>query len=73
MVAVRALERRVARLERANQPRPSPFTIHFGSIDEWVDRHVIPDIQSGKVCRRDMIDVVAAVRRWEDEGLFDNR
>ena len=70
MVAVRALQRRVAKLELASKPRPSPFTLLYGSIDQWVDLHVIPDIQAGKVCPRDMIDIVAAMRRWEDDGTW---
>lgn len=73
MVAVRALQRRVARLERFGSARPSPIAIHYGSIDEWVDCQVIPDIKAGKVCRRDMVDVVAAIRSWERDGYFANR
>lgn len=70
MVAVRALQRRVVKLELAKRPRPSPFAIHYGSIDEWVDRYVIPNIQAGRICPRDMIDVVAAIRRWEEDGHY---
>lgn len=70
MVAVRALSRRVAKLELAGRPAPSPFKLIYGPIDDWVDGHIIPDIQRGKLCRRDMVDIVAAVRAWEEAGYF---
>lgn len=72
MVAVRALQRRVAKLEVASRPRRSPISILFGSIDEWVDRHVIPDIEAGKVCPRDMADIVAAIRAWDEMGHYNS-
>lgn len=28
-------------------PRPSPFTVLFGAFDAWVEREVLPGIQSG--------------------------
>lgn len=70
MFAVRALQRRVERLELAGRPPPSPFTRYYGSIDEWVDWYIIPDIRAGRICPRDMIDVVAAIRRWEEDGHY---
>lgn len=70
MVAVRALTRRLAKLERASRPRPSPFTMLYGSIDSFVDEHIIPDIEAGKLDCKDMIDVVAALRRWEEDGTW---
>lgn len=72
MVAVRALERRIAKLELASKPRPSPITIMYGSIDAWVERYIIPDIQAGRVCPREMADLVAAMRSWEERGYYDN-
>ena len=71
MVAVRALERRVAKLELASKPRRSPITILYGSIDLWVERSIIPDIQAGRVCPREMVDVVAAIRSWEEHGYYE--
>lgn len=70
MVAVRALTRRVAKLEKARKPRLSPFTVLYGSIDAFVDEHIVPDIEAGKLDCGDMIDVVAALRQWEEDGTW---
>jgi len=72
MVAFRALHRRVLKLEKATTPRASPLTIWFGSIDAFVDLHVIPEIEAGKLDSNDMVDVIAAIRRWEAEGIYDS-
>lgn len=71
MGAVRALQRRVRRLEQAAKPRPSPFVIWFGSFDSWVERHVLPDIENGLLDRADMIVVITALRDWEQTGVWD--
>ncbi len=52
-------------------PVPSPFTVAFGSFDAWVEHHVLPDIESGKLEARDMFEVVAALRSWESSGVWD--
>lgn len=70
MGAVRALQKRVARLERAGRPRPSPFVIAFGSFDRFVEIVVIPGIERHELSADDMIDVVAALRAWEELGVW---
>jgi len=69
-MALRALGHRVAKLEVAGKPRPTPFGILFGSVDDWVDKHVIPSIARGEVCATEMLDVVAAVRSWHTDGHY---
>ena len=69
-MSLRALQRRVKRIEEARKPRPSPFVIWFGSFDAWVEQHVLPDIESGALEGTDMIFIVAALRRWEAEGAW---
>lgn len=71
MGAVRALQRRVARLERADKPRPSPFVMWFGSFDAWVERHVLPDIENGLLDCADIVVVIAALRTWESDATWD--
>ena len=71
MRAVRALQRRMAKLERALKPRPSPIVIWFGSFDLFVELEVLPGIQTGALDRRDMAEIVAALRRWEEDGTWD--
>ena len=70
MGAVRALSRRTARLERAGKLRPSPIVLMFGSFDEFVERQIYPGIDGGALDRRDMIEVVAALRNWEQDGIW---
>jgi len=71
MAGIRALQRRIKRIEEAEKPRPSPFTLLFGSFDAWVERDVLPGIESGTLDRADMIAVVAALRAWETEGVWN--
>jgi hypothetical protein len=70
MSALRALHRRTAKLERASKPRPSPFVLWFGSFDVFVEVVVIPGIESGALARDDMIEIVAALRLWEEDGTW---
>ncbi|KEQ55492.1 hypothetical protein [Sphingobium chlorophenolicum] len=70
MAGIRALQRRIKRIEEAEKPRPSPFTLLFGSFDAWVEREVLPGIESGALAADDMIAVVAALRAWERDGTW---
>lgn len=67
---IRVLQRRTRRIEEAEKPRPSPFVLLFGSFDAWVEREVLPGIESSQLARNDMIEVVAALRRWEADGTW---
>ncbi|MBA4163621.1 MAG: hypothetical protein C0510_03160 [Erythrobacter sp.] len=71
MGAVRALSRRGARIERERKPKPSPFVVLFGSFDLFVEVVVLPEIEAGNLSRTDMVDVIAALRRWEEDGTWD--
>lgn len=71
MAGIRALQKRLGKLEDAGKPRPSPFTVLFGSFDAWVEREVLPGIESGALARDDMIAVVAALRHWEHDGTWN--
>ncbi len=71
-MSLRALQRRVQRLETGAKPRPSPFTLWFGSFDAWVEEQVLPGIESGALEADDMIAVVASLRAWETFGLLRN-
>jgi len=66
MAGIRALRERMANLENAEKPRPSPFAVLFGSFDAWGEREVLP----GALNERDMIGVVAALRRGEQDGTW---
>lgn len=71
MAGIRALQKRLMKLEDAGKPRPSPFTVMFGSFDAWVEREVLPGIESGALARDDMIEIVACLRRWEHDGTWE--
>lgn len=71
MGAVRALQRRVIRLEHAAKPRRSPIVIFYGSFDRFVEVAILPGIESGALDRADMIEIVGALRLWESDGTWD--
>ena len=58
-----------ASMEQPGKPRRSPFTIWFGSIDLYVERHVMPDIEAGLI-DRDFLSVVMAIRNWENDRHY---
>jgi hypothetical protein len=62
---LRALSRRVTRIEQAGKPRPSLIAVWHGSFDAWVETQVLPGIESGALDGADMIVIVAALRGWE--------
>lgn len=64
------MQKRVARIERAALPKPSPFVLAYGSFDQFIESKVLPDIEAGLLARDDMIEVVAALRTWEEEGVW---
>jgi hypothetical protein len=47
-----------------------PLGILFGSFDLFVEIAILPAIESGALARHDMIDIVAALRRWETDGTW---
>lgn len=69
-MSLRALSRRVKRMEDAGKPRPSPFAAIYGTFDLWVERDVLPGLESGAL-DRDFIDVIAALRGWETDGTWE--
>ena len=69
MRAVRALAKRVVRLEQAGKPRPSPFVLVFGSFDAFVES-IHAGYVTGAYDKQDMADVIAALRAWESNGTW---
>lgn len=70
-MSLRALQRRVKRIEEDRKPPLSPFVVAYGSFDTWVENYVLPDIESGALDGRDMIEVIAALRGWETDGTWE--
>ena len=71
MAGIRALQKRTAKLEKADMPTPSPFVQWFGSFDAWVEEAVLPGVERGALSASDMVELVAALRGWETGGLWD--
>ena len=71
MVGIRALQKRLARLERADMPQRSPFVFLYGSFERFVEVAISPGILDGSFDRLDMIEILAALRKWEDDGTWD--
>jgi hypothetical protein len=71
MTAVRALQRRVVKLEAAVKPRPSPFVRWYGSFDEFVVTAIWPGVRAGTLAEGDMLDIIEALCRWETDGTWD--
>ena len=71
MVAVRAFQRRVAKLEQVGKPRRSPLVILYGSFDNFVETAIWPGIRSGALAEGDMYDIIEALRGWETDGTWD--
>lgn len=66
MSGIRALQRRVAKLEIARKPRPSPIVIMCGSFDEFADA-TYAEVMAGKLAG-DFLHILDHLREW-DEGM----
>lgn len=70
-MSLRALQRRVKRIETARKPRPSPIVVMFGSFDNFVAVMFQPAWDNGTMEQDDILDLVAALRRWEEDGTWE--
>lgn len=68
MAGIRALQKRASKLEKAAMPTPSLIALWYGSFDAWVEREVLPGVESGALSADDMVELVAALRTWEQTG-----
>ncbi len=73
MVAVRAFQRRVAKLEQVGKPRRSPLVILYGSFDNFVETAIWPGIRSGALAEGDMYDIIEGLRAGKRTGLGTDR
>lgn len=68
MAGIRALQRRVKRMETARKPRPSPIVILYGSWDAFVDG-AYAAVSAGAL-DPDFLDVVDIMRAWDAGGVW---
>jgi hypothetical protein len=69
-MALRALGRRLGKLEKARKPSQSPLVVWYGSLDNFDASVVMPGLQAGKLCPADLPEIVAAMRQWEEQGFY---
>lgn len=70
MPAVRSLLARVARLKQAREPVESPFERAYGSLDVF-EAEGQSAMELSALDRRDGACVIAAVRGWHEDRLWD--
>ena len=64
MAGIRALSRRVKRIEKAAKPKPSPIAVWYGgSFDNFVDETYAKII--GGTLSDEFYDIIDALRSWE--------
>lgn len=70
MTRVRSLLARVGKLEQAKAPALSPFERDYGSVDAFAAA-ARADMDTGTLDPRDGPAVIAAVRRWHNDRVWD--
>lgn len=68
MAGLRALQRRVARLETARKPRPSPIVIMCGSFDAFADA-TYAEAMAGTLAG-DFLLILDHLREWDEGGVW---
>lgn len=69
-MSLRTLQRRVAKLEKAGKPRPSPIVIAYGSFEAFADQ-TYAEIRAGKLDQNDALTLVEVLRHWEVSGVWE--
>lgn len=68
MSGIRALQRRVAKLETARKPRPSPIVIMCGSFDAFADA-TYAEVIAGTLAG-DFLLILDHLREWDEGGVW---
>jgi len=63
-----ALQRRVAKLETARKPRPSPIVIMCGSFDAFADT-AYAEVMAGTLAG-DFLHILDHLREWDEGGVW---
>lgn len=67
-MSLRALQRRVKRIEGAQKPRPSPVVVIFGSFDAFADA-AYAEVMAGTLAA-DFLHILDHLREWEEGGVW---
>ena len=68
MAGIRALQRRVKRIESARKPRPSPIVIMCSSFDAFADV-AYAEVETGKLAG-EFLPILDILRDWEAGGVW---
>ena len=66
---VRAMDRRLAKLEKARRPQRSPIVIAYGSFEAFTVE-AYAEIWAGKLDQIEMLEIIEALRGWEAKGVW---
>lgn len=67
-MSLRALQRRVAKIEKGRKPRPSPFVILCGSFDAFADA-TYAEVEAGKLDSQ-FLHVLDIICSCEEGGMW---
>lgn len=67
-MSLRALQRRVAKIEKGRKPLPSPIVIMCGSFEAFADA-AYAEVVGGKLDRQ-FLHVLDDLRSWEAGGVW---
>lgn len=70
MAGVRSMLSRVSRLERTDAPTVSPFERQYGSLDDMAEAWRAM-MDAGTLDRRDGEALIAIIRRWHSDRVWD--
>jgi hypothetical protein len=70
MSGVRSMLARVQRLEQARTAPRSLFEAAWGSLDAF-EADTQAEIDAGMLCGTDMPIIIACIKRWHKEEVFD--
>ena len=68
MAGIRALQRRVKKMEKADRPQPSPVDVLCGSLDAFVDEGYA-GVNAGALDKQ-FLDVLDSLRQWQNSGVW---
>lgn len=68
MSGIRALQRRVKRIESARKPRPSPIAVICGSFEDFADA-AYAGVEAGRVAG-EFLPILDILRDWDAGGVW---
>jgi len=67
-MSLRALQRRVRRIEDARKPRPSPIVVMCGTFDTFADA-AYAEVEAGTLAG-EFLPILDILREWDAGGIW---